>query len=254
MSRNRIKGCAYERVLPPMSERLDFAKHLMTKENVDELERIMKCAICSKLIKNIKVTKCGHGFCGPCIDGHLRKEYSFLQRGEFSKLCPLCFEKIGSKRELKEDPEFDSLIKEWVFASETSLNAGAVVGDDKVYEIHFTLKPHPLQLRESEAPEEILERNVTTELGVTVRHVCRYVAMRVQIEKKEPNEEPLVKRLKRLQLEGEEEYELYYLDFRSKECKLLPDYNLVLCYDYDYVSLYYLKRKHRGKFQFSSCS
>ncbi|KAH9360968.1 hypothetical protein HPB48_019570 [Haemaphysalis longicornis] len=67
------------------------------------LEEHFRCAICLDLTKNTMASMvCLHRFCQECIVPALR-------RG--NKQCPICRTKLATKRSLRPDPNFDSLIE-----------------------------------------------------------------------------------------------------------------------------------------------
>ncbi|VDM55391.1 unnamed protein product [Angiostrongylus costaricensis] len=68
----------------------------------------LSCPICLDLLTQTMTTKeCLHRFCADCIT-------TALFRG--NKECPTCRKKLVSKRSLRPDPNFDSLIaKIWAF-------------------------------------------------------------------------------------------------------------------------------------------
>ncbi|KAL3309833.1 E3 ubiquitin-protein ligase RING2 [Cichlidogyrus casuarinus] len=66
------------------------------------LQSELMCPICLDILKNTMTTKeCLHRFCSECIVTALRSG---------NKECPTCRKKLVSKRSLRPDPNFDSLI------------------------------------------------------------------------------------------------------------------------------------------------
>lgn len=62
----------------------------------------LMCPICLDMLKNTMTTKeCLHRFCQECIITALRSG---------NKECPTCRKKLVSKRSLRPDPNFDTLI------------------------------------------------------------------------------------------------------------------------------------------------
>lgn len=75
----------------------------------------IKCPICMNVLKKTMVTKeCLHRFCYDCISDALRK---------CSKNCPLCREKLPSKRSLHPDTNYDFLISKIYPASSFHANS-----------------------------------------------------------------------------------------------------------------------------------
>jgi len=73
----------------------------------------LMCPICLDLMKNTLTTKeCLHRFCQECIITALRSG---------NKECPTCRKKLISKRSLRPDPNFDSLISK-VYPNRDELN------------------------------------------------------------------------------------------------------------------------------------
>jgi hypothetical protein len=70
---------------------------------LDKIKEETQCMICFQVIKNCRtVSQCLHRFCHECIEMALRVN---------SKECPLCKAKLPSRRSLREDPNFDRLVK-----------------------------------------------------------------------------------------------------------------------------------------------
>jgi len=69
----------------------------------NELNDQMKCPVCLSVLTDTMTTKdCLHRFCNGCITQSLRKT---------KKNCPTCRKECPSKRSLRNDEKFDSLIK-----------------------------------------------------------------------------------------------------------------------------------------------
>ena len=66
------------------------------------LTDLLTCPICLDVLENTMVTKnCLHRFCSVCITTALRQS---------NQECPTCRKKLVSRRCLRPDPNFDSLI------------------------------------------------------------------------------------------------------------------------------------------------
>ncbi|EFJ38128.1 hypothetical protein SELMODRAFT_8697, partial [Selaginella moellendorffii] len=69
---------------------------------LSEIRKEMQCPICLGIIRKTRtVMECLHRFCRECIDKSMR-----LGNNE----CPACRTHCASRRSLRDDPNFDSLI------------------------------------------------------------------------------------------------------------------------------------------------
>merc|ERR1712157_630193 len=83
-----------------LKKRSDKDNKISIKSSI--LESLLTCPICLDVLDHVMVTKaCLHRFCKDCITTALRQS---------NQECPTCRQKIVSKRDLREDPNFDSLI------------------------------------------------------------------------------------------------------------------------------------------------
>ena len=64
------------------------------------LKETLKCPICLELLTKTMLTCCMHRFCKECI----MKVFSY------GKQCPVCRAFLSTKRTLREDPTFDTII------------------------------------------------------------------------------------------------------------------------------------------------
>ncbi|RCN44555.1 zinc finger, C3HC4 type [Ancylostoma caninum] len=89
----------YDRVRTPHKS---LADNTELRLRAGTLSTELSCPICLDLLTQTMTTKeCLHRFCAECIT-------TALFRG--NKECPTCRKKLVSKRSLRPDPNFDSLI------------------------------------------------------------------------------------------------------------------------------------------------
>lgn len=83
-----------------IKQRSDANNKISIKSSI--LESLLTCPICLDVLDQAMVTKaCLHRFCKDCITTALRQS---------NQECPTCRKKMVSRRDLREDPNFDSLI------------------------------------------------------------------------------------------------------------------------------------------------
>ena len=69
---------------------IDPTKISFTMENMNTIMEVLKCPVCLKLIENpVQINSCSHCFCKACFDKSFRTG---------NKFCPLCRDKLVTKR------------------------------------------------------------------------------------------------------------------------------------------------------------
>lgn len=86
-----------------------ISKMKQAQTMIKSLEINLECPIClDKLEDTHVIPQCQHRFCGPCIKECLRK---------CNTECPSCRVHVPTRRSLRPDKVFDSLVSIYVFSS-----------------------------------------------------------------------------------------------------------------------------------------
>lgn len=142
-------------------------KHLLKNVNVHLREALIPshmvesnfvCSICLSVFENTVIIKCLHRFCHSCIVKSLN-----IQSG-YKNACPLCKEKIISRRHLYSDEPTDLIIKRY------NEDKGKVAENSKMMNMFenvfdLTLMPYPqhlMRVQNKRHPTDTIYLKITT--------------------------------------------------------------------------------------------